>query len=221
MAVDPLTPIVVGVGQCVDHWDGSDASQAPSPRGLLSLAGKRAVQDTDAAAEVLASIDQVHVVRWFADSMPGTPPFGSCENPPASLAADIGAKGAQHFYSVVGDDQPQKLMNVAAGVYSARTKEDWQPISSDALQAQIDETQLAPGLSESADADIESLSVTYKRGDPSHAVVIVQCDKGRIVARARSGDVATMKALDRPDAIGSRVTVVHENGRNFIAASAG
>ncbi len=510
MAVHPRTPVLVGVGQCVDHWDGKDASRAPSPRGLLSIAAGRAVQDTGAPAEVLASIDQVHVVRRFADSMPGNPPFGSCKNPPASLTADIGVDGAEHIYSVVGGDQPQKLVNEAAenifsgrartvliggseaiaamknalrngialdwsdsaegnltdrgmgarllteyemdnglgkptstyplfenalrhrwqlserdydammaellaefsriaadnpyaqypqartaeflsteseenfriaspylkwhvaqdgvnqgaavvltsvgeaarmgispekwiylhgyahahdhniserpdlsksppielvarhavesagtstgkikhfdlyscfpcavflaaealdldwrktpatvtgglqfaggagnnysmhaiaamveklraepaefgfvlanggfltkeaaGVYSARPKQDWQPISSEGLQAQIDEARLDCGLSEDANAEIESVSVTYRRGDPSHAVVVARSDKGRIIARSRSGDLTTMKALDQPGMIGSRIAIKHEDGRNFVEAIAG
>ena len=76
-------------------------------------------------------------------------------------------------------------------------------------------------MSESAVAEIETLSVTYSRGNPSAAVVIAKTDKGRIVARARRGDFATMIALDNPSAIGSSVSIVHEDGGNFVDSVAG
>ncbi|BDI61932.1 hypothetical protein [Qipengyuania nanhaisediminis] len=508
MAIHPRTPVIVGVGQCVDHWNGEDPARAPSPRGLLGEAARRAVRDTGAQAEMLAGIDQVHVVRWFADSMPCTPPFGNCGNPPASLAADIGIIDAEHFYSHVGGDQPQKLVNEAAeaifagdakavllagseaiaamktalrkgitldwsdsaagnltdrgrgmallseyeirnglgrptstyplfenalrhrwqisereheslmaellagfseiaannphaqypqarspdflmtesdenyriaspylkwhvaqdavnqgaaivltsveeaermgiapakwiylhgyaaahdnnvcerpdlsrspaiegvtrlalesagksaaqiahfdlyscfpcavflaaeaigldwrtvpatvtgglqfaggagnnysmhaiaamaeklradpsafgfvlanggylskeaaGVYSARPKEDWQPVSSEAVQSEIDASGVPYALSEDTTARIETLSVSYRRGTPSHAVVIAKSKKGRILARARSGDYATMTALDQPGAIGRPIAIVQEDASNVIASA--
>jgi len=506
MTIHPHTPIIIGVGQHVDHWNGADAAKAVSPRALLGLAAKRAIEDTGASDEVTAAVDQVHVVRWFSDSMPGfVPPFGNCKNPPASLAADIGVEKAQHYYSQVGGDKPQKLVNEAAeaifageantvllagseaiaamktairggmkldwadsaegelidqgmgdpllsgyemtngvgnptstyplfenalrrrwgideneynqmmaellagfslvaadnpysqypqvrtpefiatesrenyrisspylkwhvaqdavnqgaaviltsveqanimgidpakwiylhgyahasdhnvaergdlskskpielaakhalesagktademaffdlyscfpcavflaaealgidwrktattvtgalqyfggagnnysmhaiatmveklreapnefgfvianggflskeaaGVYSAQPKEDWQPISSAVLQAQIDEDPKVECLSEDASGEIESLSVTYRKGEAERAVVFVKTDKGRIVARARRDDIATMGALEHADAIGSQINIVHEDGKNLI-----
>ena len=42
MAIDPQTPILVGVGQIVRHWDGQDIDDAPSPLGLQLAAAARA-----------------------------------------------------------------------------------------------------------------------------------------------------------------------------------
>ena len=39
-------PIIVGVGQVVDHWDGLDPSQAPSPISLATESIERALADT-------------------------------------------------------------------------------------------------------------------------------------------------------------------------------
>ena len=115
MAVDPRTPILVGVGQCVDHWDGADASTAPKPLSLAALAATRALEDTDAADALAKTIDCVMFVRSYLDSIPDAPqPFGRCENPPGSLASALGIVAKHAIYSVVGGDQPQVLVNEAA-----------------------------------------------------------------------------------------------------------
>lgn len=115
IAIHPSTPVIVGVGQCVDHWDGSDAASAPSPISLARSAGRLALADSGAGAALAGCIDQVTVVRTMLDSVPGTPqPFGRCANMPATLAAALGIKGARHIYSQVGGDRPQGLVNEAA-----------------------------------------------------------------------------------------------------------
>ena len=45
-------PIIVGVGQVVNHWDGTDQSQAPSPIGLIT--------DSISKAQADAGIDPLH-----------------------------------------------------------------------------------------------------------------------------------------------------------------
>ncbi|MFM9851281.1 MAG: hypothetical protein ACKVOJ_00540 [Sphingomonadaceae bacterium] len=112
MEIDPNTPILIGIGQCVDHWDGSDPAAAPSPHSLRARATAAAVTDCGIEA---AAIDRIIVVRTMLDSVPGTPqPFGRCENPPEALALAGGISGAELIYSVVGGDQPQTLVNEAA-----------------------------------------------------------------------------------------------------------
>lgn len=109
------TPILVGVGQCVRHWDGADVSLAPSPLGLQVEAANRALADSGAEKALRALIDAVVVVRSNLDSVAGNAyPFGRCANPPGTLAAELGISSACHLYSVVGGDQPQALVNEAA-----------------------------------------------------------------------------------------------------------
>src|SRR3546814_1989545 len=113
--IDPRTPILVGVGQIVQHWDGTDAANAPSPLGLQVAAAHRALADSEAAGALAALVDRVVVVRSNLDSIPGTRhPFGRCENPPRTLAAELDMGAARCMYSVVGGDQPQALVNEAA-----------------------------------------------------------------------------------------------------------
>ena len=112
MTVAPRTPILIGVGQTVSHWDGADAAQAPSPLSLCRAAAQRALDDTGAAAEVAKSIDVLAVVRTNLDSVGGAkPPFPQCANPPRALAGDLGIDARRAIYSTVGGDQPQALVN--------------------------------------------------------------------------------------------------------------
>ncbi|MGL4312934.1 MAG: hypothetical protein ACRCSO_02995, partial [Sphingomonas sp.] len=100
-ALNPNTPVLVGVGQVVDHWDGADAAIAPDPARLRAIAGQRALVDSGAAETLAASIDRVVVIRTMADSIPGAPqPFGRCATPAATLAADLGIAAARSTYSV-------------------------------------------------------------------------------------------------------------------------
>jgi acetyl-CoA C-acetyltransferase len=115
MATHPNTPILVGVGQCVDHWDGADRAGPPSPLSLAALACRRALADSGAANALTATIDRVAVVQAFLDfDRSIRQPFGRCANPPGTLAAELGLAPAKLIYSVAGGDQPQALVNEAA-----------------------------------------------------------------------------------------------------------
>lgn len=115
MAINPRTPILIGVGQCVDHWDGRDPGAAPDPSSLRLKAALAACDDCGAGALVRSAIDRVIVVRTMLDSVAGAPqPFGRCANPPGTLAHAMGIASGRMIYSVVGGDQPQTLVNEAA-----------------------------------------------------------------------------------------------------------
>lgn len=112
MKVAPRTPILIGAGQIVSHWDGADPSLAPSPLSLSSAAAQRALDDTGAAQKIAALIDVVAVVRTILESVPGVrAPFPQCANPPRALAAALGLTVNRAIYSTVGGDQPQTLVN--------------------------------------------------------------------------------------------------------------
>jgi acetyl-CoA C-acetyltransferase len=130
MAIDPQTPVIVGVGQITRHWDAklADAqevsSDPPSPRTLTAESARRALTDSGVAELIAPIIDRVVVVRTMLDSVNGAPqPFGRCANPPATLAADIGLSPCETIYSVVGGDQPQALVNEAAeAIFSGQAR---------------------------------------------------------------------------------------------------
>jgi acetyl-CoA C-acetyltransferase len=110
MTLDPRTPILVGVGQTVSHWDGTDIGAAPSPVSLAAQASRAAIADTGAAA-VAGTIDTVVVVRTVADSGGRVIGKSRCANPPGTLAARLGLTPRRTIYSSVGGNQPQGLVN--------------------------------------------------------------------------------------------------------------
>ncbi len=125
MTLAPNTPVLIGVGQAVDHWDGSDAATAPSPQSLMQHASEAALADTGAAEAVRAAIDVIAVVRHFADSAPGMVPEGTggCDKPPLGLARRIGAAPSRAIYSIVGGQSPQSLVNeFAAAIHAGESK---------------------------------------------------------------------------------------------------
>lgn len=125
MTLDPNTPVLIGVGQAVDHWDGSDPAAAPSPQSLMQRASEAALADTGAADAVRAAIDVIAVVRHFADSAPGMVPEGTggCDKPPLGLARRIGAQPSRAIYSIVGGQSPQSLVNeFAAAIHAGEAR---------------------------------------------------------------------------------------------------
>lgn len=111
-AVDPRTPVLVGVGQLTVQWRGEGV--APDPAGLRADAARAALADCGAAG-LAATVDRVVVIRTMADSVPGAPqPFGRCANPPGTLPEDLGLGPVVAIYSLVGGDQPQALVSEAA-----------------------------------------------------------------------------------------------------------
>ena len=108
---DDRLPIIVGVGQIVDHWDGSDLKQAPSPLDLIAESIKRA--QADAGLNDLSNkIDTLAVVRAFTDSL-RTPfdPFGKAKNFPAAVIEAASICPKKTIYSTAGGEQPQFLVN--------------------------------------------------------------------------------------------------------------
>ncbi len=115
MSINPRTPVLVGVGQVVNHWSGINPDLAPNPSSLRYIAALAALNNSGARKALIKAIDRVVVVRTMLDSIPGVrQPFGCCENPPATLSTELGILGGEQIYSVVGGDQPQALVNEAA-----------------------------------------------------------------------------------------------------------
>jgi acetyl-CoA C-acetyltransferase len=112
MPIDSCTPILIGAGQAISHWDGSDAAAAPSPLSLASEAAQRALSDTGQPGAVAEAIDAVAVVRAIVDSTARIKaPFPQCANPPRGLVQSLGLDVRRAVYSVMGGDQPQALVN--------------------------------------------------------------------------------------------------------------
>ncbi|MEP1143161.1 MAG: acetyl-CoA acetyltransferase [Henriciella sp.] len=106
-------PVLVGVGQVTEHWDGTAGPEgAPSPNSLCVDASKHALSDAGIAA---SEIDMLAVVRIFEDSVPGDRhPHGHNTNLPGTIARDIGAAPERAIYAAVGGQSPQQLANEMA-----------------------------------------------------------------------------------------------------------
>ena len=111
-------PVIIGVGQAVDHWNGRDPAEAPHPLAMIRTAMARAIEDTGSAG-VEQAIDCAAFIRTFPDSL-GKPvtPFGTIRNLPRAVLAETDLKPRRVIYSVVGGDQPQAMVNELAAALS-------------------------------------------------------------------------------------------------------
>ncbi len=96
-------PIIVGVGQTVNR--SGDLREARPPLEMMALAAERAAEDTQAGGALLAQLDAVVVINILSWSYP---------DPPAQLAARLGARPRQALYTAIGGNGPQWAVNLMA-----------------------------------------------------------------------------------------------------------
>ena len=114
--IDPKTPILVGGAQFTQRTARQGkVSESLSPIDLLALVAGNALKDSGGQG-LLGAVDTVAVVRFTADSPgdQGRLPKRLYRNPPASLAAKIGAKPRRTLYTATGGNTPQWLVNRTA-----------------------------------------------------------------------------------------------------------
>jgi acetyl-CoA C-acetyltransferase len=116
-SIDPRIPILVGGGQFTQRTarEGKLA-ESLSPIAMLAKAARLAMDDSGAGGKLASAIDTVAVVRFTADSPgeQGRLPKRMFRNPPASLAQHLDAKPRRAFYTAVGGNTPQWLVNRTA-----------------------------------------------------------------------------------------------------------
>ena len=112
-------PVIIGVGQLVDHWDGSDADTAPHPLDMIKTAIDSAVADCGGKG-LTDAIDFTAFVRTFPDSLrkPVTP-FGAIANLPHAVLKRTKLSPREIVYSAIGGEQPQALVNEVSARLSA------------------------------------------------------------------------------------------------------
>jgi acetyl-CoA C-acetyltransferase len=96
----------------------------------------------------------------------------------------------------------------AIAVYSTEAPKQWAPVSSAALQAEIDAEAGPPLVATAGPAVVETFTVVFRRDEPQFATVIGRRSEERIIARTASGDRATPSALLEGDPIGATVEIV-------------
>ncbi|MFW0787308.1 acetyl-CoA acetyltransferase [Gordonia sp. CPCC 206044] len=119
-ALDPTTPVIVGVGQASERLADPDY-QARSEADLAAHAVQTALSDTGrAAADVAFEIDAVVGVRTFEESSPlSTSPLGRPDNMPRAVAKRVGMDPRRAVLGVTGGQSPQSLLTEFAGEINA------------------------------------------------------------------------------------------------------
>ena len=104
-------PVLVGAGQITQKEP--DPKAALGPLDLMAAAAKAAAEDSGVGDTLLAALDQLTVIRLFADTgFRFVSPFGKQTNPPLGVARRIGAHAVrQHVYTWPGGNMPQYCLN--------------------------------------------------------------------------------------------------------------
>src|SRR6476661_12948 len=120
MAVDPRTPVLVGVGQFTERID-DPAYRGMSAVELATEAAKAALADTGVDTDAVAKAIEVFVgLRQFEICTPfEKPPLGCSDNYLRSVAQRVGADPARAVLEPIGGNGPQKLVTEFAGAIAA------------------------------------------------------------------------------------------------------
>jgi acetyl-CoA C-acetyltransferase len=117
-ALDPRTPVLVGVGQVGDPTHAPDFHAWP-PVDLAAAAARAALSDAR-GQHTAAAINVIAGVRQFEVSIPGVPaPLGRADNYPRAVAGRLGIDPAHAILEVVGGQAPQSLVTELAGCIAA------------------------------------------------------------------------------------------------------
>ncbi|GBD26753.1 hypothetical protein HRbin30_02095 [bacterium HR30] len=101
-------PVLIGGGQVTQR--NADPKEAQEPLGLMATAAERAAEDAGLRVAELAKLDLVAVVNILG---------WSYANPPGALAARFEAKPSHLWYSTLGGNTPQWLVNEIAARIAA------------------------------------------------------------------------------------------------------
>src|ERR1017187_6416270 len=114
MALNPRTPVVVGVGQVVVRPEaGSEPADRPEPLDLMVQALRAAAEDCDGVVEGAGARAGAALIRR-AQSVRVVVPLGWRSINPAQLVADrLGTEPGQLMVSAMGGTPPQAMMHDA------------------------------------------------------------------------------------------------------------
>lgn len=103
------TPILVGAGQFTERI-GDELYRGLSPVELAAQAARIALADSQGRG-LEAAIDAIATTRTFEDSLPWPAPFGKSSNFPRSIAQRLGLQPRLAYWSEMGGNTPQQLVN--------------------------------------------------------------------------------------------------------------
>src|SRR5687768_12433297 len=99
------TPVIVGVGQCVERI-GEPGYQARNAADLAAWAAERALADAGAADDLRPLIEVVSAIRTFEDSGAAPSPFGKPDKFPLAVARRVGLVPRHAIHEAVGGQSP-------------------------------------------------------------------------------------------------------------------
>ncbi|MDB5456288.1 MAG: acetyl-CoA acetyltransferase, partial [Caulobacter sp.] len=104
------TPVLIGGGQFTHR---GPAENSPPPLQLLKIAAEKAAADAGLPGSVLARIDALAVIAFSIDAPGALSRLRAprLADPPASLAAALGADPAYAVYGETGGNSPQLAIN--------------------------------------------------------------------------------------------------------------
>lgn len=111
MTIHPRTPVLIGGGQKTYR-----KTPCPGPRAMVREAAEAAAADAGVPVAALSGTDMIAIVGFTIDA-PGLArrmPVPRMANPPAALAEDLGARPRTAFYTHMGGNTPQALVNLAS-----------------------------------------------------------------------------------------------------------
>ena len=151
MAVDPRTPVIIGVGQHLNRVDhGTDPVE---PTGLM-VEALRAAADDAGAPGALAGADVVAVV----------PVVSWRYRDPGRLVADaVGADGAATWYAALGGNSPQMLVNRLAADIAAGRADLGVVVGAEAYRSRVSAKREGRHLDWTKQAD--DVEATWHQGD--------------------------------------------------------
>ncbi|HEY5096703.1 MAG TPA: acetyl-CoA acetyltransferase [Acidimicrobiales bacterium] len=116
MALDPSTPVIVGVGQVTNRPDpdGGPLADRPEPIGLMLDAVRAAVEDCDGAAAGGPAPAGRRLLSRIQSLRVATPLSWHYENPGLLVAEALGIEPAQLMATTTGGNNPQSLVNATA-----------------------------------------------------------------------------------------------------------
>jgi acetyl-CoA C-acetyltransferase len=157
-ALDPRTPVVVGVGQVSERL-GTPGYLCRSAAELASAAASAALDDTGASpGGIVAAVDTVAGVRQFEISHPmARAPLGRSDNFPRSVTRRLGADPARAILEVGGGQGPQHLVTELAGTIAAGGSEVALIFGAEAIStaARYADAPDRPDFTEHADGSLE------------------------------------------------------------------
>lgn len=119
MAVDPRTPVLVGVGQFTERIDDPEY-RGMSAVDLATEAVRAALGDTGVDPAAMATaIETVYGLRQFEISGPMPATLGKSNNYPRSVLNRVGGDPARVVLEPVGGQGPQKLVTEAGSAIAS------------------------------------------------------------------------------------------------------